>query len=540
MATALALTLGHNSSAVLIVDGNIVCGYEQERFSAVKSDSHFPIDAINEINKRFPLPSDTKVCVGHWFLDHNLPAPNKYWDPNFITELLPNCEILSLDREFSHHDSHLESAIVFASPEFADNYTAIIADGFGSSGETISVYEVHKGGYRLIRRWFGFDKSLGLLYQYATAFLGMKMHNHEYKMLAYEVHFHKLNYDLHKLNELVVSTSKVWTENILSYNIERETDPLLMVTALTETQARIDVLLQRVLIEMDASGASTHEKRCIISYFVQHVVEEVMTTIFNYFAPENLLLAGGLFYNVKLNSILAQKVTGKTCIMPLAGDQGCGLGVYQRYFGDLTWPDQLFWGHRDLDFICDDLQMRSFEDMQSAMDDIAAELTRTGFVNLVRGSMEFGPRALCNTTTLALPSPSIGEIINEINNRTNEMPFALVMSKEQADDLFVDVNKIHKSLDYMICTRDFKPGKEKGLLGGAHYYPDLQVHTCRPQITSDPLLLSLVNRFGPLINTSYNFHGVPIVLGESQIKGTHSKQRATAPKRDFFTFIIRN
>lgn len=540
MATALALTLGHNSSAVLIVDGNIVCGYEQERFSAVKSDSHFPIDAINEINKRFPLPSDTKVCVGHWFLDHNLPAPNKYWDPNFITELLPNCEILSLDREFSHHDSHLESAIVFASPEFADNYTAIIADGFGSSGETISVYEVHKGGYRLIRRWFGFDKSLGLLYQYATAFLGMKMHNHEYKMLAYEVHFHKLNYDLHKLNELVVSTSKVWTENILSYNIERETDPLLMVTALTETQARIDVLLQRVLIEMDASGASTHEKRCIISYFVQHVVEEVMTTIFNYFAPENLLLAGGLFYNVKLNSILAQKVTGKTCIMPLAGDQGCGLGVYQRYFGDLTWPDQLFWGHRDLDFICDDLQMRSFEDMQSAMDDIAAELTRTGFVNLVRGSMEFGPRALCNTTTLALPSPSIGEIINEINNRTNEMPFALVMSKEQADDLFVDVNKIHKSLGYMICTRDFKPGKEKGLLGGAHYYPDLQVHTCRPQITSDPLLLSLVNRFGPLINTSYNFHGVPIVLGESQIKGTHSKQRATAPKRDFFTFIIRN
>jgi predicted NodU family carbamoyl transferase len=540
MTTALALTLGHNSSAVLIVDGQVICGYEQERFSTVKSDSHFPTDAINEINKRFPLPSDTSVCVGHWFLDHDLPKPNKYWDPDFLVKLMPHCEVLSLDREFSHHDSHLESAVVFAGDDFANTYTAIVADGFGSSGECISVYEVHRGSYRLLNRWFGFEKSLGLLYQYATAFLGMKMHNHEYKMLAYEVHLHKLGYNVLKLNSIVLDTAKVWVDNIFHSKIDKETDPLLMATALTETQARIDVLLQRVLIEMDASGASVHDKRCIISYFVQHVVEEVMVTIFHNFAPTNLLLVGGLFYNVKLNSILAKLTPEKTCIMPLAGDQGCGLGVYQRYFGDLEWPEHLFWGHRDLNFACDDIQMVSFEDLDTAMGPIVDELSEIGFVNIVRGAMEFGPRALCNTTTLALPYSSIGETINEINDRTNEMPFALVMSAEQAVDLFIDVSKIHKSLGYMICTRDFRPGKESDLFGGAHYYPDLRVHTCRPQITDDPHLLALVNAFGPLINTSYNFHGVPIVLGESQIKGTHTKQRAVAPGRDFRTFIIRN
>jgi predicted NodU family carbamoyl transferase len=52
MKTALALTLGHNSSAVLIQDGEIIAGYEQERFSAKKSDSAFPKDAIKELALR--------------------------------------------------------------------------------------------------------------------------------------------------------------------------------------------------------------------------------------------------------------------------------------------------------------------------------------------------------------------------------------------------------------------------------------------------------------------------------------------------------
>ena len=119
MKTALALTLGHNSSAVLIQDGEIIAGYEQERFSAKKSDSAFPKDAIKELALRYDLPSDTTVCVGHWFLDHQLPPANKYWDPDYIKQMFPDGEILSLDSQFSHHDSHLEAAMVFAGKNFA-------------------------------------------------------------------------------------------------------------------------------------------------------------------------------------------------------------------------------------------------------------------------------------------------------------------------------------------------------------------------------------------------------------------------------------
>lgn len=539
MTTALALTLGHNSSAVLIQDGQIICGYEQERFSEMKSDSRFPIDAINEINRRYPLPSDTAICVGHWFLDHNLPDPNKYWDPKVLQDMIPCGVVYSLDREFSHHDSHLESAMVFAGSDFAPSYTAIVADGFGSSGECVSVYEVKSSGYRLLKRWFGFEKSLGMLYQYATAFLGMKMHNHEYKMLAYEVHLHELHYDVSRLNKIVDETAIAWLRTMYAGTIKPSTDPLISLTALPTIQSDIDNMLYDVLLDMNAGGSPIHDKRCIISYFVQHVVEKVMTTIVSNYSPRDLLLAGGLFYNVKLNNILASMTPGRTCILPVAGDQGCGIGVYNRYFGDLKWPGHVFWGERDLNFTCDDANMVSFATMDDAMVTIANELENTGFVNIVRGAMEFGPRALCNTTTLAIPDEEIGATINQINNRTNEMPFALVMSKSQADLLFVNPGRIHKSLEYMICTRDFKPGMAENLFGGAHYYPDLQKFTCRPQITEDPYMLELLAEFGPLINTSYNYHGVPIVLGETQIKHTHQMQRAQVPEITFKTVIIR-
>ena len=540
MSQALVLTLGHNSSAILVEDGKVVCGYEQERLSGVKSDSAFPVDAIIEIRKHHKIHQDTNTYVGHWFLDHKLPAKNKYWDPDFIKDITPFGEVLSLDREFSHHDSHLEAAMVFAQG-LSGKYTAMILDGFGSSAECISIYEVTGSNYRLIRRWFGFEKSLGLLYQYATAFLGMKMHNHEYKMLAYEVHIHGLSHlDMTLLTELIEKESNRRFVELMKDGVSLTCDPMVNLSALPNTQAAIDKLLFSVLDEMGATEAPIHDKRCIISYFVQHVVENVVLRLAELHDIHDLLLCGGLFYNVKLNSMLANTVSGTTCIMPLAGDQGAGLGVYQRYCGDLVWPDNLFWGKRDLSDVTG-AGLFSANSLNQAQGFIWRCLDEYGFVNIVRGAMEFGPRALCNTTTLAIPAGLAGGEINFINNRTNEMPFALVCTESQAENLFVDCGRIYKSLDYMICTREFKAGMHRMLEGGAHYYPDMGVYTCRPQITRDPELVAILEEFGPLINTSFNYHGVPIVLTREQILYTHEMQlsRGNAKGIEVNTLIIK-
>jgi len=229
--------------------------------------------------------------------------------------------------------------------------------------------------------------------------------------------------------------------------------------------------------------------------------------------PTNLIVVGGVFYNVKLNSVICDLVPGKFCVMPLAGDQGAGLGVYEHYKHDLIWPDHVFWGHRPLFKLEDPYAPQLYQ-----------QIFKRGMVNLIRGSMEFGPRALCNTSTLAIPITNNVQVINTMNNRATIMPMGLVVTDNQTNDLFEDINKVHKSLEYMVIARDFKPGKHVGLEGGALFYRHLNKWTCRPQITRDPIIVGLLETFGPLINTSANYHGQPIVWSMDQISYMVKKQ----------------
>jgi predicted NodU family carbamoyl transferase len=265
--------------------------------------------------------------------------------------------------------------------------------------------------------------------------------------------------------------------------------------------------------------------RILASYFTQRHTENMIRGLFELVKPTNLLCVGGVFFNVKINSMLCDMTPGKFCVMPLTGDQGAGLGVYQYHFGDLKWPDHLFWGHRDF-IIEDGLEPKR----------IQSELSSKGIVNLIRRSMEFGPRSLCNTSTLALPSLDNVELINQMNDRTTEMPMALVVTENQAQCLFEDLDKVHKSLEYMIITRRFKKGRQTGLEGGAHYYPLTDEWTCRPQITKDPDMVKILEEFGPLINTSANVHGQPIVFDLDQITYMHQIQSKTFP----ITTVIMN
>ena len=88
----------------------------------------------------------------------------------------------------------------------------------------------------------------------------------------------------------------------------------------------------------------------------------------------------------------------------------------------------------------------------------------------------------------------------------------------------------------MVVTRKFKFSMHGGLIGGAHYYPMEDVYTCRPQITTDPNMAELLEEFGPLINTSFNCHGNPIVFNQDQITQNHKAQRKIT---DITTVIIK-
>jgi predicted NodU family carbamoyl transferase len=520
---SLVLTLGHNSSAILVSDGRIIAGYEEERLTGIKSDSAFPEHAIRELTTLLhDIPDDVEVLVDHWFLDGELPLPNKYWKPDFLRFLFPNHKVIGLSG-VTHHDTHALSAEVFAGADFPKNHHTFVVDGFGTFGECYSVYE----GDRLVKRSIGFGKSIGLFYQYATAFCGMKMHQHEYKMLAYETH----------INEIIPCPYRIRLLNSLIDQYSHLFDPFgpevieTSLSSLDFIRSRVDNVLNSYMLQVRHEsmiiGSVSDERniRILVAYFTQRLAENVLRRVFYEFKPENLIVVGGVFYNVKLNSMLCDMTPGKFCAMPLAGDQGAGLGLYQHIHGDLVWPNHLFWGTR-----------RPFVDnhvsglvVSDHIDTIKAQLYINGVVNVVRGAMEYGPRTLCNTSTLALPSLDNAATINRMNDRTNEMPFALVVTEAQANTLFEDLDKVHKSLEYMIVTRRFRRGHQTGLEGGAHYYPLEDLYTCRPQVTSEPMMVDLLNEFGPLINTSFNYHGQPIVFSQEQIERAHMNERMEFP-----------
>jgi len=534
MTTSLVLTLGHNASAIAVEDGVILAGYEEERFTNRKSDSSFPMKAIQRIQHLIQADRFDSVCVGHWFTGGKI-VDSKYIDLPFINNLVDHpSHIHSIHDDFSHHDSHMLSAEVFADYyKFPEDRMTIVADGFGTYGECISIYACKSGSKKLLVRHFGYDKSLGLLYQYATAFLGMKMNNHEYKMLGYEAHIDTIINPAtkHILIDEINIAANAWVKNIFNGSINRDMDPIVNVAALATTQSCINEVLKEVLNNVDPSNSFTEfQKRVVVSYFVQNIVESVILTIVGVYRPENLVVSGGLFYNVKLNHALSKRVE-KLCVMPLAGDQGAGLGVYQQVYGDLKWPGHLFWGHRNLDFDSDIENIESKQHYEDCIGTIVDELETAGYVNIVRGSMEFGPRSLCNTATLAIPNEDIVNKINAMNDRTTIMPMAPVMLQEQADEILIDNDKIVGSLEYMIVTRDVKPEMVNEIKGASHYYTETGKSTCRPQIITkfDSLLVPLLEEFGPLINTSFNYHGVPIVFDRESIEYSHKQQNQKFP-----------
>ena len=302
--------------------------------------------------------------------------------------------------------------------------------------------------------------------------------------------------------------------------------------------------LDKFCDEFRVDKTAEKEFRSVVSLYVQTYVECVALTLVQLYKPDNILLSGGLFYNVKLNSLISKEVPGRTCVMPLAGDQGAGLGVYNHYRGDLVWPGHLNWGHRNLNFKSNIDGIITVRTMEEAIEIVREELAsvNTGFVNLVRGAMEFGPRALCNTSTIARPELAVCAAINQANGRTTEMPMAPFMSKETAERIFVDCDKIHKSLGYMIVTRDYKGEYTDGRYdGAAHYYPDQEVFTGRPQITDDPYLLQILGQDQDedvLVNTSFNYHGQPIVMGQDSIEYAHVMQCKNQPDLKIKTVVV--
>ena len=153
------------------------------------------------------------------------------------------------------------------------------------------------------------------------------------------------------------------------------------------------------------------------------------------------------------------------------------------------------------------------EDLASAVADL---LVDGQVVARFDGAMEFGPRALGNRTLMVRPdAPDVNEWLNTRLERTEFMPFAPVVLEEDADRLFVGVDKARDAARFMTVCFEATDEMKRLCPGCVHVDG-----TARPQIIRDednPGYAAILRAFKEktgipaLINTSFNMHEEPIV-----------------------------
>jgi len=535
---ALLLSLGHGASACLVdaSTGQVRVAFENERLTGVKSDSQFPIEAINKCMEYAVGEETVIILVSHWGIgpEEFMVTSSKYWRPNIIKSAFPGVPVAYVNDEFSHHDAHMESAAVFAGKDFLDDKVlGIVCDGFGTRGETLSAYTFKDGERKNVFRHFGFKDSLGLFYQFSTSFLGLKENQDEYKLLGYEAHILDCVdlIDFAAFTDIIGTTANSILKSIQSKKINEATDPLITLGALPQCKLQHRMMLQDMLDKIEVRHMSGHQRRIVVAHFTQRVVERVLEKFISGMSAKldttKLLVSGGVFMNVALNNRLLG-ICDSLCVMPLCGDQGAPIGLYNQVFGNFVWPDHLFWGdrgwpwHEDGDvarhLAAGDTNVQSISqtDLNAVL--IAERINAGQIVNLVGSAMEFGSRALGNTSSLMLPTKENVDKINSANNRASIMPCAPVVRDQDVHKFFnlEQLGKVHKSLEYMICTIDYLDGEGEKCLGAAHSKPfESHNYTGRVQILKEethPFLyrvLGLVEG-NMVVNTSFNYHGQPI------------------------------
>jgi len=556
----LGMTLGHNSTAALTHDGRVLACASEERFARVKNIYGYPEKAVHYCLRQAGItPRDLSLVV----LSSHITPPLKHTSEGLreasrddatsfswfsalsqlrgrlgrvksletlgyrsVAPLLAKMthkrrvEILSslLDvpkEKFlssEHHLTHAFSAI-FSSPFFQhaeEKMLVITVDGEGDMlSSSVGIFDPSTLHYHRIAS-SSYSESLGHFYSAITSYLGMRVLEHEYKVMGLAPYSYTPQADAlyQKLREYVwVDDDLRLRTKIHSHHFDRLFDKLFKGVRFDYIAAAAQKLVEVLLVEL-VSKAITKTR---------------LSTV---------LLAGGVFMNVKANyEILKLPEVRKLFVMPSCGDESLPLG--SCYYG--TWLhnreslktlpplSHLYLGPEySSEHIEKALQQHAFGYKHYGKR-INVELSRLlaegHVVGRFDGRMEFGARALGNRSILSDASNADAvEVINRmIKKRDFWMPFAPSILEEHAHLYIRHPELLQKtSSPFMMLTFETTPLARKDLKAAMHPYDK----TIRPQLVSKAvnpkyyeLLMYFLKRTGRygFLNTSFNIHGEPIV-----------------------------
>ena len=275
----------------------------------------------------------------------------------------------------------------------------------------------------------------------------------------------------------------------------------------------------------------------------QLVLEECVTDLVRFYLnkspSKNLVCAGGVFANVKLNQKILEQTNPKGFfIFPAMGDEGLSTGAAQFHLHKTkklvrnkaqvnhmyhginqsfkTKSNLTNSGNLTLENI-KEFEVINFKN-KNAPNEIAKQLANGKIIGVIQGRAEFGPRALGNRSIFADPTnPNINEELNRRLKRNDFMPFAPIVTEKFFFQSFdsSELNLSYLPSRFMTITLNVKPHWQDKIRAVVHIDG-----TARPQIVDpniNPFAFQILQEFGNirgfecLINTSFNIHEEPIV-----------------------------
>jgi carbamoyltransferase len=378
----------HDSAACLVVDGEIVAAAQEERFTRVKHDYNFPLQAARYCLSEAKLQAEQLDYVGFYdkpllkfdrlletYLDY-APAGfssflkalplwmrEKLWMPDLIrTELgkaggeTDERAAKKLGKKFEwkllfgdHHESHAASAFY---PSPFEEAAILTIDGVGEWAT--SSIGIGKANEITLLKELRFPDSLGLLYSAFTYYTGFRVNSGEYKVMGLapygEPKYVSLIKD--KLLEVRDDGSLKMNHEYFSYS-----------QGLRMTNGAFDKLFGGPPRKPESLIT---QKEMDLARSIQVITEEVMLKMTQFARQETgmkkLCMAGGVALNCVANGRVLREVPFEDIwIQPAAGDAGGALGIalaiWHRYLGNTrvspeqagTWqaarPDAKFTGN---------------------------------------------------------------------------------------------------------------------------------------------------------------------------------------------------
>ena len=521
----------HDSAAALLKDGEIVAAAQEERFSRIKHDPDFPINAINYCLSAANISAKELNYIGFYekpfikferiLYSHLATFPKSYFSflmatPLWLKEKLwiPSLIRKKLDYEgevymIEHHLSHAGSSFL-VSPFKESAILTIDGVGEWSTG----AYGIGKDTQIELFYETRFPHSLGLLYSAFTYYLGFKVNSAEYKVMGLAPYGEPAFYDLimEELVDLKEDGSFKLNMRYFSYDY-----------GLKMTNSRFDKLFGAPRRASESEIKKLHQD---IASSLQKVTEEIVLRMANHLFREtglkNLCLAGGVALNCLANSrILKETQFKELFIQPGSSDAGGAVGVAAYIYYTLlnnqrnfVWKDAYLGPEYSQAEIKDFLIRKGIPFKEYSREEMlrltARLLSEQNIIGWFQGRMEFGPRSLGNRSILADPRKAENKdrVNRKVKYREGFRPFAPSVIWEKAKDYF----EIDRESPFMLLT--FKV-RSKQIPAVTHVDSTSRLQTVKRE--ENELFYDLLSEFynltgcAALLNTSFNLRGEPIV-----------------------------